>query len=433
MTDESIKQLLSELTSETGEETQSRKLREHFSAADLKGGSSVAGHLGNFVWAVESARKPHLYINDAPTTALKQLPGDLWIYQSRRMRTGTSHAHYYRVDGKILGDKRFDTAAYGQDSYPQEGVSKGKLSEELIHESPTYGGWEVSYWVYASPGVDPGKPSAAMVWQDGHRFLERDQRSRIMTVVENLEQQKRVPPMVLIMIAPGIIGDHDNAASYAPREIGHMRSVLYDTFNDDYNKMVFDEIFPKVDQMYRLRQDGYSRGIGGQSSGGICSLNSAWFRPHAMSRVLSRIGSYGSIQWRYGQQNPRNGYPQGRFGVEDPAEMLDGGNIWPFLIRKRDRKNIRIWLQDGSYDLENSHGSWPLQNIQLANSLKMKEYDYKFSFGNAQHNQQHGNAELPESMTWLWRDYDPMMTSQDYVMGTAEHSKPYYRVGIVNR
>ena len=212
-----------------------------------------------------------------------------------------------------------------------------------------------------------------------------------------------------------------------------MRSVLYDTFNDDYNKMVLDEIFPEVDKVYRLREDGYSRAIGGQSSGGICSLNSAWFRPHAMSRVLSRIGSYASIQWRYGQDNPFGGYPLGRFGDRDPAEVLDGGNIWPFLIRKRDRRNIRIWLEDGSYDLENVHGSWPLQNIQLANSLKMKEYDFKFSFGNARHSTTYGDAELPEAMAWLWRDYDPMRTHQDYVMDPAEKDKPYFRVKIFNR
>ena len=363
---------------------------------------------------------------------MRQLPGNLWA-RAARLRTGTSHAHYYRVDTKILGGKRFDTAAYGPDSYPQDGVPRGELSEELTHESATYRGWKVSYWVYASPGVDPSTPSATMVWQDGHRFLEREKRSRIMTVVENLIHQKKLPPMVLVLVAPGPIGDFDNARSYAPRAIGHMRSLLYDTFNDDYNKMVVDEIFPKVDKTYRLRSDGYSRAIGGQSSGGICSLNAAWFRPHAFSRVLSRIGSYASIQWRWGQENAFGEYPLGPYGDRDPSEPLDGGNIWPFLIRKRDRHNIRIWLEDGSYDLENVHGSWPLQNIQLANSLKMKEYDFFFSFGNAQHSTRYGDAELPEAMTWLWRDYDPMRTHQDYAMDPAEKDKPYFRVKIFNR
>ncbi len=432
MTDQDNHRLFELVRSKGSPDDQAAGVRAHFPADSLKDGSAVAAYGGEFVWALESGSRPHLYVDDEPSPPLRQLPGNLWV-RSARLRTGTSHAHYYRVDTSILDGKRFDTAAYGEDSYPQDGVPKGDLSEELFHESDTYRGWKVSYWVYASPGVDPARPSPVMVWQDGHRFLEREQRSRIMTVIENLENRKRLPPMVLVLIAPGYIGSHDNARSYAPRAIGHMRSLLYDTFNDDYNKMVVDEIFPKVDKTYRLRNDGYSRAIGGQSSGGICSLNSAWFRPHAFSRVLSRIGSYASIQWRWGQDNPFGDYPLGRFGDRDPCEDLDGGNIWPFLIRKRDRRNIRIWLEDGSYDLEHAHGSWPLQNIQLANSLKMKEYDFYFSFGNAQHNTTYGDAELPEAMTWLWRDYDPMLTFQDYVMDPDEKGKPYYRVKIFNR
>ena len=413
-------------------DAQAAAVRKHFPEKALGDGSAVAAYGGQFVWALAAENRPHLYVNDAPAKPMRPLPGNLWV-QAATLRTGASHAHYYRVNRGILGGKRFDTAAYGPDSYPQENVPQGKLSEQFVHESAVYGGWKVSYWVYASPGVDPAKPSPAMVWQDGHRFIERDKRSRIMTVVENLVRQKKIPPMLQVLIAPGEIGDYDNDSGYAPQSIGHMRSVLYDTFNDDYNKMVVDEIFPKVDALYRLRSDGYSRAIGGQSSGGICSLNSAWFRPQAFGRVLSRIGSYASIQWRYGQENPRNGYPLGRFGAADPAETLDGGNIWPFLIRKREKKNIRIWLEDGSYDLENAYGSWPLQNIQLANSLKMKEYDFHFSFGNAQHNTQHGNAELPEALTWLWRDYDPPATHQDFTMDPVEKAKPYFRVRIANR
>ena len=432
MGDAENRDLFKLLTGDSPPATQAAALRKHFPDEALKDGSAVAAYGGQFAWALAADARPHFYVDDAPTAPMRSLPGGLWTHTAK-LRTGTSHAHYYRVAREILGGKRFDTAAFGPDSYPRENVPRGKLSDQLVHESATYGGWKVSYWVYASPGVDAAKGSPVMVWQDGHRFVERGQRSRIMTVVENLVEQKKIPPMVLLMVAPGYIGGHDNNSGYTPQATGHMRAVLYDTFNDDYNKMVVDEIFPKVNAMYRLRDDSYSRAIGGQSSGAICSLNSAWFRPAAFSRVLSRIGSYAGIQWRYGQENPRNGYPTGRFGDDDPAEMLDGGNIWPFLIRKRDKKNIRIWLQDGNYDLENSHGSWPLQNIQMANSLKMKEYDFHFSFGNAQHNTAHGDAELPEAMTWLWHGYDQATTYQNFVMDPAEKSKPYFRVEIANR
>jgi hypothetical protein len=129
--------------------------------------------------------------------------------------------------------------------------------------------------------------------------------------------------------------------------------------------------------------------------------------------VLSRIGSFTSIQWH-------------------PSE-LDGGNVFPFMVRKQPKRNIRVWLQDGSEDLENNHGSWPLQNIQMANSLKMREYDFHLSFGNNTHNGAMGNAEAPEELTWLWRDYDPSKTDQTYQMEPGEKDKPYFRVRIYNR
>ena len=42
-------------------------------------------------------------------------------------------------------------------------------------------------------------------------------------------------------------------------------------------------------------------------------------------------------------------------------------------------------------------------------------------------------SELPEEMTWLWRDYDPAKTEQTYEMEPAEKAKPLFRVKIYNR
>ena len=415
------------LTNKGPAEAQAAAVREHFSTDQMRGGAAVAAHGGDFVWAVESDHEPYLYIDDNPAPALRSFGGNLWVHTARLV-TGRSHAHHYRVGGEILDGKRFDTAAFTKDSYPQPGVPQGKLSEQMVIESEVYRGWKVSYWVYASPGVDPAVPSPVMVWQDGQRFVDRGKRSRLMTVVENLVDQKKIPPMVLVLIAPGYIGDADDS-QYVPNEkVRELRSILYDTVNDDYNKMVLAEIFPAVEKRYKLRTDGYSRAIAGQSSGGICAFNSAWWRPDAFARVLSRIGSYTPLQWLRGQSNPKE-----RWGLDDPAGFVEGGDIYPTLVRRLEKRNIRVWLGDGSHDLEIVKGSWPLQNIRMANSLKMREYDFYFSFGNAQHNTQHGNAELPRAMTWLWRGYDLAKTNQDFNMDPAEKKRPYFRVAIVNR
>jgi len=112
---------------------------------------------------------------------------------------------------------------------------------------------------------------------------------------------------------------------------------------------------------------------------------------------------------------------------------MAGGNIYPFRIRREPKKNIRIWQSDGMEDIENQAGSWPAQAVQLANSLKMKGYDFHFRFGEAAHNSAQAALDLPESLAWLWRDYDPAKTEQVYEQDPAERDKPLYRFKIANR
>ena len=102
----------------------------------------------------------------------------------------------------------------------------------------------------------------------------------------------------------------------------------------------------------------------------------AWQRPDYFRKVLSHVGSFTNIR---------------------------GGHVYPAVIRKTERKPIRVFLQDGKNDLDNLHGSWPLSNQQMAAALKFKGYDYKFVFGTGGHNRKHGGAILPESLRWLWR------------------------------
>jgi hypothetical protein len=75
----------------------------------------------------------------------------------------------------------------------------------------------------------------------------------------------------------------------------------------------------------------------------------------------------------------------------------------------------------------------PLNNIMLANALKLKGYDFHFRFGEGMHAIAQDALDLPESLTWLWRDYDPAKTEQVYEMEEAGRLKPQYRVRIIAR
>jgi enterochelin esterase family protein len=165
------------------------------------------------------------------------------------------------------------------------------------------------------------------------------------------------------------------------------RSFEYDTLSDQYARFLLEEILPEVGKKLKLTDDPEGRAICGASSGGICAFTVAWERPDQFRKVISHIGSFTGIAFRPNVPGSR------------------GGDLYPTLIRKTPAKPIRVFLQDGSNDLDNAHGNWFLANQQMAAALKFAKYDYKAEWGTEGHNGKHGGAILPETMRWVWRDY----------------------------
>ena len=181
-----------------------------------------------------------------------------------------------------------------------------------------------------------------------------------------------MPVTIGVFINPGVV-----PATEAGKKDRSNRSFEYDSLGDTYAKFLLNELLPEVTKHYNITTDPNLRAICGASSGGICAFTVAWERPDAFRKVLSQIGSFTNIR---------------------------GGHVYPALIRKTEKKPLRIFLQDGSGDLDNLHGNWPLANQEMAAALKFMGYDYKFEFGTEGHNGKHGGAILPDSLRWLWRD-----------------------------
>jgi len=379
-------------------------------AEDIKKGVAVLEDGPDFFWAFESSNRPMLFVDGKALGMMRRSHANgPWTYQAK-LRTGTSHSFYYTVNGLRTGGLT-DMPAFGPDSYSHPGVPQGRLSEKMVHVSRIYPGMKTEYWIYVPAQYDPAKPAALMIWQDGHYHIERDgplqvpptgqPPSRLQNVIDNLTARRQIPVAIYLLIDPGTVGTTA------------MRSIEYDTVSDLYPRFLRDEILPEIHSRYNIRVDGYSHAIAGNSSGGICAFNAAWYMPDLFSRVLMRIPSFTSIQWKPGEQ--------------------DGGNIYPFRVRKEPMRNIRVWMQDGSEDMEQATGSWPLQSLQMANSLKLRGYDFHFTYGTGTHNHSQSNSEMPEALTWLWRDYDPAKMQQTYEMDAVEKARPLFRVKIYNR
>lgn len=396
-----------------------------FDAKDLKEGTAWAGHGADFFFAVQGQPRPQLLIDGSPGPQMQQLGSDLWYTPARIEQLGKLHSFYYLVNGAKFGGK-LDLPAFGPLSYLQPGVRSGTLSDKITHTSKIYDGMRSDYWIYVPAQYKPDTPAALMVFQDGSFYTDRNSATLpVLSAIDNLIAQKKIPVMIGVFINPGDISDAPGTPTYNfVKAYGDkwkrtlkdsMRSTLYDTVSDRYVRFLGDEILADVATKYNLRKDSYSRAITGLSSGGICAFNAAWQMPDQFSRVISWIGSFSAIQWK-----------------EDPA-VPDGGQDYPDKILREPKRNLRVWLQDGSEDLDLRYGNWPLANLRMANALKAQEYDFHFSFGKGTHNASHGAAEFPAEMIWLWRDYDPAKTEQTYLPDPAEKSKPVFRVSITNR
>jgi enterochelin esterase family protein len=265
-----------------------------------------------------------------------------------------------------------DDYKLGPDSFPQDGVPKGKVTGPTKWKSTVFEGTERNVWVYVPAQYDGSTPACVMVFQDGNGYQNPTGQFRVPVVFDNLIHRKEMPVTVGIFIDPGTFPPAD-----AKSKGRSNRSFEYDTLSDQYARFLDKEVLPEVGKTVKLRTDAGGRAICGSSSGGICAFTAAWERPDLFSKVLSHVGSFTNIR---------------------------GGDVYPGLIRKTERKPIRVFLQDGSGDLDNLHGNWPLANLSMAAALRHMDYDYKLVFGDGAHNGRHGGAILPDSLRWLWRD-----------------------------
>jgi enterochelin esterase-like enzyme len=259
------------------------------------------------------------------------------------------------------------------DAKRQAGVPEGKVTKTRWVSKKIFPGTERDMWVYVPAQYDGKTPACVMVFQDGGGYVNRKGPAPVPTVFDNLIHKKQMPVTIGIFLNPGVIPAKRPGAK--PRR---NRSFEYDTLSDQYARFLIEEILPAVGKQYKLTDDPEGRAICGISSGGICAFTVAWQRPDVFRKVLSHVGSFTNIR---------------------------GGHVYPALIRKTEKKPLRVFLQDGKNDLDNLHGNWPLSNQQMAAALKFKGYDYKFVFGTGGHNHKHGGALLPESLRWLWRGY----------------------------
>ena len=283
-----------------------------------------------------------------------------------------------------------DDYKLGTDSQPQPGTPAGTVEKFSFVSSKIFPGTERDYWVYVPKQYDPSKPATLMVFQDGGGYQSTNGSFRAPTVMDNLIAKKEMPVTIGVFINPGNI-----PAAEAGQKGRSNRSYEYDSMGDAYTRFLLEELLPEVEKKWILTKDPAGRCTVGISSGGIAAFTVAWERPDSFGKVISHIGSFTNIR---------------------------GGHVYPALIRRNSgpapkelseaeksrweaRLKLRVFLQDGSNDLDNLHGNWPLSNKEMFAALKFSKIDCDFVLGDGGHSGKQGGAILPDTMRWLWRDY----------------------------
>ncbi len=271
---------------------------------------------------------------------------------------------------------RADENSHGVDSEIHAEVPHGTVTQHEWLQSTIFPGTKRRYSVYVPAQYSGTKPAALMVFQDGHAFEGTKGDFRLPVVFDNLIAKGDMPVTIAVMIDPGHKGELPPKRGWQPAPSN--RAFEYDSVSGDYAEFLLTEILPELEKKYSITKNPELRAVCGNSSGGICAFSVAWHRPDSFRKVLSHIGSFVNIR---------------------------GGHNYPTMIRKGEKKPLRVLLQDGEGDLDNEHGNWPLANKQMAAALNFRAYDYQFVLGSGKHDGRHGGAIFPDSLRWLWRGW----------------------------
>ena len=163
-----------------------------------------------------------------------------------------------------------------------------------------------------------------MIFNDGQAFKDMEGDVRAPNVLDNLIYRREIPVMIARLHqsrAGRPISRSRRRRNWGDRTTN--RPTEYNTLDDKYARVIVDELLPVLYKDYNISKDPERHGIGGASSGAIAGVH-------------RRLGAAGPV-------------PQG-LSIVGSFTNLRGGHAYPDLVRKSEKKPIRIFLQDGRND-----------------------------------------------------------------------------------
>jgi enterochelin esterase family protein len=250
-----------------------------------------------------------------------------------------------------------------------------QFTSTTVYTNPV---WMFQYWIYVPAEYEAGKPAALMVFQDDVHYLGMtDSHFNTPRVFSNLIHEGAMPVTIGLFIAPGT-----EDGSFVFNDDRLIRETQYSDYNANYASFLIDEIIPNVIlNAYDIVNDPEGWAIGGQSSGGNCSLIVGMHRSDKFHKILTHNGAFDNAD-RIDEGTPGTAFP----GAIDNSPVLP----------------LRINLLSGPNDIPVTYQ----YNESVVASLVAKGYHYRYITGSGNHYPPiHAVHDYPEALRWLWRGY----------------------------
>ena len=250
---------------------------------------------------------------------------------------------------------------------------RGEVIKFTMADSQVYPGTEREILVYVPQQYDGITPACLLVCMDGILY-------DATTVMDNLIASGEMPVTIGVFVNSGVVHDEDGEV------VRYNRCKEFDSTDDHFATFIEAEVLPRVEGMKTesgktivLSPDANDRAITGASSGGIAAFSVAWNRPDLFSRVYTTVGTFVAMR---------------------------GGHEYPAIVRKTEPKPLRIYMQDGWYDVWNPiFGEWFEYNMLMESAFNFAGYEVFHKWDRGNHSIKYGTLAFPDAMRWLWKGY----------------------------
>ena len=250
---------------------------------------------------------------------------------------------------------------------------RGEVLKITLNDSHIYPGTEREILVYVPQQYTGDVPACLLVCMDGILY-------DATTVMDNLIASGEMPVTIGVFVNPGVVYDEEGEV------VRYNRCKEFDSTDDLFVQFLEQEVLAKVEGMQTLSgktimlsDDANDRAITGASSGGIAAFTAAWNRPDLFSRVYTTVGTFVAMR---------------------------GGHEYPAIVRKTEPKPLRIYMQDGWYDVWNPiFGEWFEYNLLMESAFNFAGYEVFHKWDRGNHSIKYGTLAFPDAMRWLWKGY----------------------------